>query len=216
MRTYKKLVIAMAMTKSLISVVGEGRSQSFELQQLLLDIQKLTQLKAILKDLQDGYKVLDAGYSAIRDISKGSFNLHKAYLDGLLAVSPSVKSYRRIADIISIQLSLIQRYKQAWALFQQDRHFRPDELSLISTVYVNLLAASVKDLTSLAGIVTDGQIRASDAERLKQIDALYTGMTQKSAFMDEVGNSTKMLSIQRASDANDLNLTKQLYGITLQ
>jgi hypothetical protein len=213
MKKYKRLVIAMAMTMFIMSIGTEGRCQSFELQQLILDIQKLSQLKAILKDLEDGYKVLDAGYSAIRDISKGSFNLHKAYLDGLLAVSPAVKNYERVADIIAMQVSLVEKYKQAWGLFKQDSHFRPEELSLLSTVYGNLLAASVKDLTTLAGIVTDGQIRASDAERLKQIDGIYAGMQEKSAFMDEMNGSTQMLSIQRASDLNDLQTTKQLYGI---
>jgi hypothetical protein len=214
MMKYKKPVIAMAMTLGLFWGAKDCLGQSFELQQLILDIQKLSQLKAILKDLRDGYTVLDAGYSAIRDISKGNFNLHKAYLDGLLAVSPAVKNYKRVADIIAMQVSLVERYKQAWGLFKQDSHFRPDELSLLSTVYGNLLAASVKDLTTLAGIVTDGAIRASDAERLKQIDEVYSGMVQRSAFIDEVNGSTEMLSIQRATDANDLDITKKLYGIT--
>ena len=36
-----------------------------------------------LKDMKEGYEIVSKGYSTIRDISKGSFNLHEAFLDGL-------------------------------------------------------------------------------------------------------------------------------------
>jgi hypothetical protein len=190
------------------------RAQSFELQQLLLDIQKLAGLKSILKDLQEGYKVLDAGYSAIRDVSKGSFNLHKAYLDGLLAVSPAVRNYARVADILSLQVSMVQRYKAAWARFSGDRHFSVAELGLMSQVYGSLLDQSAKDLEALAEIITDGSIRASDAERLRQIDGIYGGMAKRSAFLDQVNNSGALLSAQREKEENELGMTKRLYGVT--
>ena len=34
---------------------------------------------------------------------QGNFNLHKAFLDGLMMVSPAVKKYKRVADIITLQ-----------------------------------------------------------------------------------------------------------------
>ena len=67
------------------------KAQSYEAQQLLLDVQKLSQLKQMLADLKKGYEVLYEGYTNIKNISKGSFDLHQAFLDGLLEVSPAVK-----------------------------------------------------------------------------------------------------------------------------
>src|SRR5579863_2568221 len=87
-----------AVLLALVGSAGTLRAQSFEIQQLVLDIEKLTQLKDILKDLKEGYQVLDKGYSAIRDIAQGNFNLHKAFLDALLTVSPTVKNYARVAE----------------------------------------------------------------------------------------------------------------------
>jgi hypothetical protein len=190
-----------------------GRAQTFEAVQLILDIQKLSTLKGILKDLKEGYTVLEKGYSEIRDISKGSFNLHKAFLDALLTVNPMVKEYKRVADIIQLQESLVSGYQTAWARFRQDGHFSPDEVAMIGTIYSRLLDGSVKNLANLLTVLTDGTIRASDAERIKQIDAIYGSMRAQSDFMDRFTNQTEMLSLQRDKDKDDQDEAKSLYGI---
>ncbi len=53
----------------------EGRKQ-FEIEQLLLNVEKLAQFKQILKDMQDGYEILVQGYGVIKNLSEGNFNLH--------------------------------------------------------------------------------------------------------------------------------------------
>src|SRR5438552_2102449 len=95
------------------SFLNHANAQSYETQQLLLDVQKLAQLKQILKDMKTGYEIVSKGYSSIRDISQGNFNLHQVFLDGLLQVSPVVKNYKRVADIVSYQLRMVKEYKAA-------------------------------------------------------------------------------------------------------
>jgi hypothetical protein len=103
-------------------------SQSQEAEQLLLDVEKLTQLKQILKDLYKGYEIVSKGYNTIKDISQGNFNLHKTFLDGLLDVSPAVKKYKRIIDIISLQSSLVKEYKSAFNRFKKSNLFNVKEI----------------------------------------------------------------------------------------
>jgi len=93
----------------LIIVSCKSFSQSQEAQQLLLDWEKLTQFKKILKDMKDGYQIIHKGYTTIRDISSGNFSLHKNFLDALFDVSPAVKQYKRIADIINYQLLIVKQ-----------------------------------------------------------------------------------------------------------
>src|SRR5580704_6413478 len=81
----------------------KANAQSYELERLILDIEKLAQMKNILSDLYKGYEILNTGYSTIKSISHGNFNLHKAFLDGLLAVSPAVKNYQKALDIIDYE-----------------------------------------------------------------------------------------------------------------
>src|ERR1044072_6034317 len=100
-----------------------SKAQSAEAEQLLLDWEKLAQFKKILQNMYDGYKILYKGYSAVKDISKGSFDLHKNFLDALLEVSPAVKKYKRIADIIACQARIVKEYKSAFEQFREDKSF---------------------------------------------------------------------------------------------
>lgn len=205
----KKLWIGLVAVLLAVSV----RAQSYDVEQLLLDVEKLAQLKQILTDLKEGYQVLDAGYSAIRDIAQGSFNLHKAFLDGLLAVSPAVRSYQRVADIISLQGQMVKRYVAAWAWFRQKSGFTVDEINLIGQVYSQLMAASVQGLSDLTNILTDGTMRASDAERMGEIDRIYQSMLDNAGSLERWSDSATLLALQQQGASDEVQTLRQLYGI---
>ena len=86
-------------------------AQTDEIAQLLLNVEKLAQFKQILSDMKKGYEILNGGYNTIKDLSQGNFSLHKTFLDALMEVSPTVKKYKRVADIINYQVILVKEYK---------------------------------------------------------------------------------------------------------
>ena len=57
------------------------------------------------------------------DIAKGNFNLHEIFLDGLLTVSPAVKNYSRVAEIIAYQTQIVKEYKSAYNRFTTSGKF---------------------------------------------------------------------------------------------
>ncbi|HEV2478075.1 MAG TPA: TerB family tellurite resistance protein [Puia sp.] len=194
-------------------LTGSSKAQGFDIQQLILDVQKLATLKGMLTDMKNGYAALDQDYSAIRDIAKGNFNLHEAFLDGLLLVSPTVRSYQRAADIVSLQTSLVSKYQNAWPFFQQTYSSRPAELAVIGRVYGGLLYDGLQDLNDLSTVLTDGTVRASDAERMQQIDVIYQRMADRVAFIDRFNNSTALLAAQRQGVYDEDHTIQNLHGI---
>ena len=54
----------------LFSFSGQVMAQSTEIQQLLLNVEKLAQLKKILSNMKKGYEIVSNGYNTIKDISK--------------------------------------------------------------------------------------------------------------------------------------------------
>ncbi|MBS1915566.1 MAG: TerB family tellurite resistance protein [Bacteroidetes bacterium] len=190
---------------------AHAEAQSYEVERLILDIEKLTQLKDILSDLYKGYEILNNGYNTIKNISEGNFNLHQAFLDGLLIVSPAVRNYPHAADIISMQASIVSEYAASFKLFKQDKHFNPDEIVYLGSVYNNIISASLSDLTGLLNILTDKAMRMSDDERLHGIDAVYADTKNKLMFLRQFNASTSVLAAQRAAEANDATTLKNLY-----
>jgi len=198
----------------LITVAGSRSfGQSQEIQQLLLNWEKLTQLKEILNDMYAGFKVIDKGYTTIRDISQGNFSLHKNFLDGLLEVSPAVKKYKRISDIISYQIKIVKGCKAALNQFKGDKNFTVEEVHYIAKVYGHLLDEGIKCLDELVMVITAGDLRMSDDERLQAIDKIYSKIAEQFSFLKDLNNSTAVLSVQREKDKQELDISRKLHGI---
>ena len=187
-------------------------AQSFEVQQLLLNVEKLSQFKAILQNMYDGYKVLHKGYTTIKDISEGSLSLHKTFLDALLEVSPAVRKYKKISDIISYQIRLVKQYKAAFNEFKNGDTFTPEEIDYLGKVYGNLFKESIESLDELMVVITSGKLRMSDDERLQAIDRIYAGVEDQFAFLKEFNGNTAMLALQRKGERADIKLSKTLRG----
>jgi hypothetical protein len=194
-------------------VILPARSQSYDIEQLLLDYQKLTELKGILSELKTGYQVLSTGYEQIRSISASSFNLHNTFLSGLLALNPAVANYKKVQDIIGFQSSISSEYQSAYTRFKQDKHFTPDEISYLGTVYSNLFSRSLADINNLTTVLTPDTLRMSDDERLHAVDGIYETSHNELLFLRSFNNSTTMLAIDRATEQNDAQSARKLYGL---
>ena len=187
------------------------QAQAQEIQQLLLNITKLTQFKQILSDMKKGYEILTKGYNTVKDISEGSFNLHQTFLDGLFEVSPSVRKYKKIAGIIDMQVKLMNNYKTAFNRFRQSGQFSAGEIDYLSRVYGRLFDQGIKDLDDLSVIVTAGKLRMSDDERLAAIDRLHDGMEDKLLFLSDFNGKTGVLAMARAKEAGEVRVMQDLY-----
>jgi hypothetical protein len=187
-------------------------AQSAEVQQLLLDVEKLGQLRRILSDMKQGYQVVSTGYNTVRDLSRGNFNLHQAFLDGLLQVSPAVRKYKRVQDIVNDQLQLLGEYKAAFRQFSGQGCFSPEELSYMQGVYTRLVDESLNNLDNLATVLTAGKLRMSDEERLQAIDGIYADMENSLSFLRQFNEETAMLAVQRRRAQNDVRTMQGIFG----
>ncbi len=188
-------------------------AQTQEAKQLLLDVEKLAQLKNILADLKKGYGIVSGGYSTIQHICEDNFNMHELFLNSLLEVSPVVKNYKRISDVISMQLTLVSEYKNASRQFKESGKFTVDEIDYIQKVYSNLFSQCVNNLDVLASLVTAGKLRMSDDERLSAIDEIYKQQSNQLTFLRHFNNEARILALQRTREQDDVWGINQLYNL---
>jgi hypothetical protein len=198
-------------------LLGTGSTQAQTItqltEQIVLDTEKLASLKSILQDMYKAYTIINAGYTDIKNISEGTFNLHKAFLDALLAVSPAVQNYGRVVDIINAEYAIVAEYKAAYSQFSADGHFTIQELDYMNTIYTNLFNRSLSCLNELTMVITANQLRMSDAERLRAIDRVYADITGQLSLLRTFNNNTSIQAIQRSREANDIGTLKSIYGI---
>ena len=213
MKKYHTNIIVIMVIFILIINAQRSYAQAQELQQLLLNIEKLTQLKGILSDMKTGYQIYQQGYSSISQLSKGNFNLHSVYLNGLLSITPAVRNYGRVPEIISQQASLISEYKSAYNRFKGSGAFSAGELNYMGSVYSQLISQSLQNLDELTNVLTAGKLRMSDEERIKAINRIYLSSTDKLQFLRYFNRQGTLLNIQRSKDIGNSRTLKRLYGI---
>ena len=197
----------------LFSFSGQAVAQSTEIQQLLLNVEKLAQLKKILSNMKKGYEIVSTGYNTIKDISKGNFNIHQTFLDGLMQVSPTVKKYKRIAEIITYQTQLVKEYKSAFRRFDASNLFNTNEIRYMDNVYTNLFNKSLQNLEELTMVITAGKLRMSDDERINAIDRIYNDIADKLVFLRTFNKENNVLAIQRGREMVDTKVSKKLNGL---
>lgn len=206
----KKLLIILVLA---FVVPATSKAQTQEVTQLILNLEKLRELRKILKELKKGYDILFEGYTKIRDISRGNFKLHEAFLDGLLQVSPAVKNYGRIKDIVQMQLAIVRECGQARSQLSASGALSAKELSYLDKVYSELADGSLKNLDALLDVVTAKKLRASDDERLSMIDAIYQDVSGQLVFLRHLNSNNSVLVAQRKDEGFSLKTTRTIYGI---
>lgn len=184
-----------------------------DIQQLTLDYQKLAQLKQMLQNMYTAYAQIEQGYEQVKSIAAGNFNLHKAFLDALLAVSPVVREDLKVQRVIDNETELVKEYQAAKTWMGGSGRFTASELEYFNALYGGLLNGSLRNLDELAMILTAGELRMSDAGRLAAIDRIDHDMTDKLDFLRSLHNTGAIQAGQRALESNDIGAMKGLLGI---
>ncbi|WP_431199608.1 conjugal transfer protein TraI [Mucilaginibacter sp. P19] len=192
MKMYRKLLFTAIL--ALLILIRPGQVQA---QFIIGDIIKLTVTKVIkaidLKVqrmqnqtiwLQNAQKALENELSQLRltEISSWSADqkqLFSTYYDELWKIKATIAYYQRIKNVAVRQVALVNDYKHAWALLQQDKHFSAGELQQMTAVYSGILSASERNLDDVMTVVSSGKTQMSDEQRLELINRAADRLDEK-------------------------------------
>ncbi len=168
--------------------------------------------------LQNAQKTLE---NKMQELKLGEFSgwvekqrvLYADYYEELWKVKTTFAYYQKIKDIINSQVILVKEYKQASALFKQDKHFSDDEREYMESVYWGILEQSINNLDQLYLAINAFVMQMSDAERLDIINSVSTRMDQNLTDLRQFNIQNIRLSLQRAKDQSEINLVKALYRL---
>ncbi len=185
--------------------------------------QKATQKKYLLQQiaalhvysgyLSKGYSIAKNGLNTIKNIKNGDLLQHSNYFTSLVTVNPQIRGYKKVADIIAMQISIAKRSANTIKSFRNNHHFTPTEINYLQGVFNTLLSDCAKNLDELLNLITNGNLQMKDDERIKAIDKIYVDMKDKQQFARAFSNNAVGLSIQRSNEENDIIISKKLNGL---
>ncbi|MBO3272954.1 hypothetical protein [Hymenobacter defluvii] len=140
--------------------------------------------------------------------------LAKNWYDGLLQVSNTIKTYRRVQHIFERQTAIITIYSNYIGKFKQDSHLTPAQVQGMVRGYTVLIQESASYLDDLTAIVSPLKSKMTDAERMELIDQLDDKVTHQYDLVSYFTRRNMAISLQQAQDDKDMQTLKQLYGLT--
>jgi hypothetical protein len=175
--------------------------------------QQIAGLQLYIQDLEKGYKIVEGGINAMQSFKGGEFNLHSVFFSSLASINPSIQSMAEVAEVVSLQLSIMELFRGRLTTYQQSGHFSSGELSVISGVYNNLLSDCATDLELLTDLTTSGSYQMTDDQRMAGIEALDQDMRRKYVFAKSYTGKSDLLALQRQHQAGEIAAMRVLYNL---
>jgi len=168
--------------------------------------------------LQNAQKVLENQLSKLKlteiaDWTDKQKNLYSEYYEELWKIKFSIAYYKRIKDLSAKQIAITDEYHWAWNLFQQDKHFNPEELDFIGKTYSGILDESIKNLDQVLLVLSSFKTQMSDAERLTLINKAADQIDVNYSDLKKFNSQNISISIQRSKSLDETAKLKEIYGI---
>jgi hypothetical protein len=176
-----------------------------------------TGLQATLKALNTKANILANDGVVEQVLTKGftekNMLLAKDWYDGLLAISNTIKTYRRVQHIFERQTAIITIYSNYIGQFKADPNLSAAQVSGMVHGYTVLIQESASYLDDLSAIVSPAKSKMTDAERMELIDVLDDKVTHQYDLVSYFTRRNMAISQQQGQASKDAALLKQLYGL---
>ena len=211
----KKLIVLLLLSLLTVGTQAQTFNELFRQKktQKKYLIQQIAALEIYLGYVKKGYSIVEKGLNTIGDIKNGNLNLHTDYFNSLKNIRPEIKNHKKVADIIALQISIMNTYKHVYSNVLESGAFNPEEVGYINRVFTRLLDGCAGTIDELTIITTADKLEMKDGERLERIDALYMDMQDKYTFARSFGNEVMVLAAGRDQEKNNIQTSRTLNGI---
>jgi len=172
--------------------------------------EQLAKLELYLKEVKEGYSIVQKGLTTIGNIKKGDFDLHSLFFTTLKDVNPAIKNWGKVADIIAMQVQLLVGCKTSIQQATASGNFSATDLKYLAAVYTNLTNLTAKDIDELSGLVSDGNWQMTDDDRMSRIDHLFNEVLEKYNFLRSFSNRVMTESSLRTQQRTNIQKLQQL------
>lgn len=168
--------------------------------------------------LQNAQKVMENQMSKLRlteiaDWTERQQELYGKYYTDLWKVKSAISYYQRIKEVTTKQVFLVDEYKKAWSLVQQDKNFTRDELDYMQDVYYGILKESAKNLDQILLVVNSFKTQMSDAKRLEIINDAADRIDINYNELKQFNYQSIVMSLQRSKSQEEIATVQRLYGL---
>lgn len=174
-------------------------------QQIKVYLQQIAANKAYIELLQKGYRIVKKGWNTIGDIKQAHFTLDTDFFKSLEAINPRVKNYAKVAASIVLLNSAKKQIQNLSNAVNTNNLFSVNEKRYVSKVATNVQNECVMQFDLLQIMVTDSQVKMTDDERIKRIEAVYEAAANVYSFVNAFVADAQLLAWQRDKEQREIS-----------
>ena len=169
--------------------------------------------------LQNAQKVLENSLSKLRlqEISEWT-NKHteqyREHYQQFSQVRSAITGFRKVRQVVQIQLDLVQEYSEVWDLLKGDPVFSHDESVHMEKVYALILDRSLKNLEQVQSIVRSFHLAMSDLQRIQLINETINDLYGNYRDLKAFNRQNLILRFQRLSQKEKVGKVRELYNLS--
>ena len=175
-------------------------------------IEQIAALRVYAGFLKTGYDIGKKGLTTIGNIKNGDFSIHRDFFCALTMVNPAIRRYPRVADIITLQLRIMEIKHNTFKTLDKSEFTSDKERVYVRTVYNRLMDDCIHKLEELDNVALKSTLTLTDDQRLIRIDALHKAMSENYQFAKNFSNEVTSLAISREQQMREVATSRLLYG----
>lgn len=174
-------------------------------------LQQIAALEVYLGYAKKGYEIAGTGWRTVKDLAGGELSLHSAFFSSLSSVSPAVKNYARLPEIVSAQLEVLDCFRQLLDRMREvDSSSSP--VSYVEAVRAEVLLDCAKDLETLLLLITPDRLQMGDEGRLSRMEEIYISMQDKLVFTRSFSAQVSILLAHKDLSVKSMQFLNKAYG----
>ena len=154
--------------------------------------------------------------SILNALSKTSFGSLVKDVESLKKVSSAIQNVSKVTQILNQCQQTMNYMNKISQVVSKDRHFSPNEYSIIAEDLRDISQKGIKSLTDMKGATSANLFRMSDHERLVWMDNVQSKIGSLNNMLGQYYASLSKISSHRATSVKDRQLTSQLYSAGAQ
>jgi len=172
--------------------------------QIKLYLQQIAANKVYIEFLQKGYQIAKQGLKTIGDLKQAHFTLDGHFFKSLELINPKISRYAKTVGAVILYKAIQQKALDLQSQVNGFDLFNNNEKRYVGKVVANVQTESTIDFQMLEELLTAGQLKMNDAERISRIDGIYSHLTEMYSFFNSFSADVQLLSLQKRKENKDL------------
>lgn len=145
--------------------------------------------------IKKGIDITNKGLTIVHDLKNGEFHLHSDYFSSLKSVNAHVKTYARVADIITLEKSILATCHKIKTI----------------VTFQKLIDETADNIEELTILLTNGKLEMSDRDRMDRINHIYEDMNAKHCFIISASEKVQINALQKQRNLLNTQTLHKLY-----